>query len=641
METVGSIQVVATINTKGYDDGKKHIEKGNNDLEKGSDNASSKMSKAWAIAGAAVVATATASSISVGNIIKSSVAAFADFEQLVGGVETLFKDNANDVIKNSERAYKTAGLSANKYMETVTSFSASLLQGLGGDTKKASAVADRAITDMADNANKMGTSIESIQFAYQGFAKDNFTMLDNLKLGYGGTAGEMARLVNESGVMGKSFKATAENVKDIPFDKLIESIGVVQDRMGITGTTAKEASETISGSFSSLKGAWQNVLTGMADPSADMNKLVKELISSGRTYANNVLPAINTATRRFGIIMYENIPPLRSTVDFISENRKMIIALGAGVIATTVAWKGYQLTLVTVAGIKATVTAASIAMSTVLAIQAQGVGILRAAWIALNLSMAANPIGMVIAVVAGLIAVITTLAILTARQNAEEKRLEEQRRMSITIANNLKTAEDNLSGARKTAEGAALNVERAQRTLNETTARYGANSLEAREASYNLRNAQDELKKSQDKVKDATNEVSNAVSAQKTQMDDLKQRLDNMNGKSFTYYVNGVEHVAQDYGKKGKFLTPTFATGGFTGRGGKYDPAGIVHKGEYVVPKQYVNQSTGLPNISGGTEYNIQNINISSEVDGDRWLRRLTNNTEIESSGLVPTQRYA
>lgn len=185
----------------------------------------------------------------VGGVIKS----FAGLEQALGGVETLFKDSAGTVIKNSETAYKRAGISGVKYMEQVTSFSASLLQGLGGDTVQASKYADMAIVDMADNANKFGTNIQDIQNAYQGFAKDNYTMLDNLKLGYGGTQEEMARLVNESGVMGDSFKATAKNVKDIPFDKLIQAIHVTQERMGITGTTAKEASETVTGSFEAMK----------------------------------------------------------------------------------------------------------------------------------------------------------------------------------------------------------------------------------------------------------------------------------------------------------------------------------------------------------------------------------------------------
>ena len=210
METVGSIQVVASINTKDYDAGKKHIESGNKDLEQDSERASLGVSSKWgsALKGVGVAAAAgfAAATTAVAAFGVSSIKSYAEYEQLVGGVDTLFKQSSNTIQQYAQNAYKTAGLSANAYMSTITSFSASLLQGLGGDTKKAAEIGNMAVTDMADNANKMGTSIESIQDAYQGFAKDNYTMLDNLKLGYGGTAGEMARLINDSGVLGDSMK---------------------------------------------------------------------------------------------------------------------------------------------------------------------------------------------------------------------------------------------------------------------------------------------------------------------------------------------------------------------------------------------------------------------------------------------------
>lgn len=232
----------------------------------------------------------------VGGVIKS----FAGLEQALGGVETLFKDSAGTVIKNSETAYKRAGISGVKYMEQVTSFSASLLQGLGGDTVQASKYADMAIVDMADNANKFGTNIQDIQNAYQGFAKDNYTMLDNLKLGYGGTQEEMARLVNESGVMGDSFKATAQNVKDIPFDKLIQAIHVTQERMGITGTTAKEASETVAGSFESMKASAQNLVAGLGQKNADIKTLMENLKESIITFKDNIVRVLST--------IWDNLP---------------------------------------------------------------------------------------------------------------------------------------------------------------------------------------------------------------------------------------------------------------------------------------------------------------------------------------------
>ena len=245
--------------------------------------------------GRAFAVGAAAAAVAIGGLAKKSVEGFAEWEQLVGGVDTLFKKSSDTVQAYAANAYKTAGLSANQYMETVTSFSASLLQGLKGDTEKSAQYAHMAVTDMADNANKMGTSMSSIQDAYQGFAKDNFTMLDNLKLGYQGTAGEMARLINDTGVMGKGFKATAENVKDIPFDKLIEGIHKVQENMGITGTTAKEASETISGSFNSMKSAWSNLVAGFGNEDLDLSQLINNFLGSFETFLKNLTPALSKA----------------------------------------------------------------------------------------------------------------------------------------------------------------------------------------------------------------------------------------------------------------------------------------------------------------------------------------------------------
>lgn len=191
------------------------------------------------------------------DVTKSAVSHYAEYEQLVGGVETLFKDSSGKLIGYAEKAYKTAGMSSNQYMNTATSFAASLIQGLGGDTAKAVELTNLAITDMSDNANKMGTDIGSIQDAYQGFAKQNYTMLDNLKLGYGGTQSEMIRLINDSGVLGEKI----ESLDNVTFDQMIEAIHKIQDNLGITGTTALEAGTTISGSWSSVQALFENILT--------------------------------------------------------------------------------------------------------------------------------------------------------------------------------------------------------------------------------------------------------------------------------------------------------------------------------------------------------------------------------------------
>jgi phage-related protein len=202
--------------------------------------------------GTAIAAGAAAATTAVAGLASVAVSSYADYEQLVGGVETLFKDSAGLVQEYAKNAYKTAGMTANQYMETVTSFSASLLQGLNGDTAEAAKVADMAITDMADNANKMGTSLSSIQNAYQGFAKQNYTMLDNLKLGYGGTKAEMERLLADAEKL-SGQKYDISNLNDV-----YEAIHVIQTEMGITGTTAKEATGTISGSINMIKAKFED-----------------------------------------------------------------------------------------------------------------------------------------------------------------------------------------------------------------------------------------------------------------------------------------------------------------------------------------------------------------------------------------------
>lgn len=268
---------------------------------------------------AAAVGVATAAA-GIATLSGLSIKAYASYEQLKGGVETLFgaggqsieeyaasvgkgvsdvEDEYNSliaaqqtVLNNADAAWQTAGLSANDYMETVTSFSASLLQGLGGDTEKAAKIADQAVVDMSDNANKMGTDMQLIQNAYQGFAKQNYTMLDNLKLGYGGTQAEMARLINDSGVLGDTMEVTADTVNQVSFDKIIEAIHVIQDEMGITGTTADEAATTIEGSVNSMKAAWENLLTAMSSDDMDVGVYAENFANSVITVIQNLMPRI-------------------------------------------------------------------------------------------------------------------------------------------------------------------------------------------------------------------------------------------------------------------------------------------------------------------------------------------------------------
>lgn len=290
------------------------------------------------LAAAAKVGAAAVSAAATGIAVltKKALNNYAEYEQLVGGVDTLFKDSSAKVQEYAANAYKTAGLSANEYMDTVTSFSASLLQSLGGDTAAAADMANVAITDMSDNANKMGTDMASIQNAYQGFAKQNYTMLDNLKLGYGGTKEEMQRLIDDANALnaaqGKYTNYSIESYADI-----VSAIHDVQVEMGIYGTTADEASTTIQGSVSSMKAAWSNLLTGIADDNADFKTLIEQFVDSLVTVGENIIPRINIIIQGLTQLITEasqTIIPL--AVQILLENLPSIVAAGMDLIIALV-----------------------------------------------------------------------------------------------------------------------------------------------------------------------------------------------------------------------------------------------------------------------------------------------------------------
>lgn len=269
-------------------------------------------------------------------LIGGAVEGYGEYEQLVGGVETLFDTSAKKVQDYANSAYKTAGLSANQYMETVTSFSASLLQSMGNDTDAAAEKANLAITDMSDNANKMGTDMQSIQNAYQGFAKQNYTMLDNLKLGYGGTKEEMQRLIDDANALnaaqGNYTNYTIESYADI-----VDAIHTVQTEMGITGTTAKEASTTVDGSINSMKSAWANFVVGLGNDNADIADLSAQLIESVGTVAENVLPVVETVLKNIAQAVQEDGPAMiEKFVSYAIEKLPEVISLGLQMVVSLV-----------------------------------------------------------------------------------------------------------------------------------------------------------------------------------------------------------------------------------------------------------------------------------------------------------------
>lgn len=366
------------------------------------------------------------------EIGKASFAGYAEYEQLVGGVETLFKSSSETIQKYAANAYKTAGMSANDYMSTVTGFSASLLQSLGNDTVSAAKYADMAITDMADNANKMGTSMESIQNAYQGFAKQNYTMLDNLKLGYGGTKSEMERLLADAEEIKRANGETVSYSID-RFSDMVEAIHVVQTEMDITGTTAAEAEGTIEGSVNSMKAAWNNLAVGMADNNADMEQLTQAFVDSVAAAGKNIVPRVKQIVVGVGSAITDGVSYLRetnSTVDLlitaIDGVATAATVAGAAILAIKVGdsisnvvtifrANAEALAFFTVESGKAAIAEATLngtfsASEVLVGVLTGKISLATAAQYAWNTAVAANPLGLLAAVVAA-VAVATVKAI--------------------------------------------------------------------------------------------------------------------------------------------------------------------------------------------------------------------------------------
>ena len=280
------------------------------------------------LASQAIIGGVKAVAGAIKNIGQAAIENYGEYEQLVGGVETLFKTSADTVMQYASNAYQTAGMSANEYMTTVTAFSASLLQSMGNDTDAAAEKANLAITDMSDNANKMGSSMESIQNAYSGFAKQNYTMLDNLKLGYGGTKEEMQRLLDDANAL-NAAQGNYTNYTIDSYADIVDAIHTVQTEMGITGTTQLEASTTIQGSIASMKAAYDNFITGLGDENADMAELITNLLGSTVTVAENLLPVVERILENIGVVVQEKGPEMiEKFVGYAVEKLPQVIELG-------------------------------------------------------------------------------------------------------------------------------------------------------------------------------------------------------------------------------------------------------------------------------------------------------------------------
>ena len=274
------------------------------------------------VAGASVAAVGAAAT-GITSLTTQAVNAYGSYEQLVGGVEKIFGDSADSVMQHASEAFATAGMSANEYMETVTGFSAALIQNLNGDTTKAAEMADMAIRDMSDNANTFGTDIQSIMVAYQGFSKQNYTMLDNLKLGYGGTKAEVERLLQDADALSDAFEVQRDASGDLVYGyaDVVQAIHIVQENMNVTGTTAKEAANTIQGTAGSLKGAWDNLIIGLGDANADLEPLIDNVVQSALRMVENIKPialqavqGIASLIEGFAPVLAEELPTMLETI---------------------------------------------------------------------------------------------------------------------------------------------------------------------------------------------------------------------------------------------------------------------------------------------------------------------------------------
>lgn len=333
METLNLFDLFAriTLDTSDYDSG---LDEAGRNTESFADKLKTGLTTAAKVGAAALGAAATG----VAALTKASVDQYAEYEQLVGGVDTLFKEASNTIQQYASNAYKTAGVSANTYMEQATAFSASLIQSLGGDTQAAAEYANQAIMDMSDNANKMGTDIESIQQTYQSLMRGNYAMLDNLKLGYGGTKSELERLVADA------EKLTGQALDPAKFSDVITAIHAVQENLGITGTTAEEAATTIEGSVGMMKAAWSNLMTGIADENADLDTLIGNFVTSVETAAGNIIPRVTqilsgmgAAIEQLAPILAAEVPGLITSVlpSLVSAGAQLLAGLATGLVSAT------------------------------------------------------------------------------------------------------------------------------------------------------------------------------------------------------------------------------------------------------------------------------------------------------------------
>ncbi|MFI2837538.1 tape measure protein [Mycolicibacterium sp. PDY-3] len=554
----------------------------------------------------------------VGGVVLSVVnRAFDEMGALIGGaVERV------DTLNQFPKVLESMGISAAEAKATTDKLSKSL-QGLP--------------TPLQDGASGVQQFIAA--GLSSGKATDTFLAMNNALLAAGGNAQDTG-VVMDSLTRALSGGSTQATTIQAALSRMPTALQALQKATGLTADELyklyaanpqrladdlielnKRGSSGLASLEEQARKATGGIATGMDNARTAVTRGLAGILQSVGT--SNISSAISGV----GVAFEQALGGVAQVVNFVKTNKTVFISLGAGIAVATAA-------LVAASAAMKAYSAATLAVSAVMALQAQGLGVLRAAWLALNIAMNVSPLGWALTAVAALTSGIAFLAMSTGGMTEQERKANEERQRSIDLANQLRSAEESLTGARRDEEGAALRVEQAQRTYNETLARYGEESLEARTAAYDLKTAQDNLRTAQDQVKTATDQVTESVQAQKREMDILNERLNNMNGKSFTYYINGVEHVAQDYGKHGKYVTPTFASGT------DYAPGGLAVVGDN--PDGSWNSTTELVDLprgskvysnrksrelisrsqSGGATINVTNNNYN-QLDYDKGITKL------------------
>lgn len=649
--TVGTIELITKIDTGDYKRGAKEIDNANKDISSSSDKTSNNLSKAWSVASKAVIAGTTAAAAGVIALSIASIKSTAQLEQSLGGSEVVFGDFSEKIQKLAKESAVVMGTSQRQYLDTANKM-ASLFQGAGFTVEKSFDLSSAAMQRATDVATAMGISTDMALESIAGAAKGNFTMMDNLGVAMSATSIEAYALAK--GIT-KSYDAMTQ----------AEKIGYAMEMFlektaKYAGNYAKE-NDTLSGSFQTLKGSWENFLSGVegsdkqvvqagANVTRVLGREIPRIMSSLANGVSGVYAELKRTNPEFK--KYSDIG--EDAASNITKTIRAVMPLAPLVVAATASWAAYAVTVNTVRTATQLYTAAQVL---------------------LNRALTANPVGLLVGALTGLVTIFALVNSSSDNAKASQDRLNKAREYGKTANDNLINSENALKDAQLRVEGSTIAVERAQLNLTNAEAQYGIGSLEAREAALQLKNAQRELEQANTASKNATDSNTQAQKDFAKAKDEIvaaQNAVANATGNSASQYerlANTAKQAAkaqEEIRKQGGSSTPQqqLQASGFPSLnipGGRASGGPVSANTPYFVgenPDGSLNSTSELfvPRSSGkiinskdlqsslgsssSTENNIANVNIYSEVDGERWLRRLTGDSEIVSHGLVPQQQY-